>query len=372
VRDKALRAAVALVPYAIVAGLAVVMFFVVDAKLRGHDLLFANKLALILLTGCALLAWVGFHLHVRRSATFSFSRVGDLARTRRGALAWVAGTPRALRIVAVGLVAIALARPYKQKRFVVQSQGIDVMVILDISKSMEERDLDRRHTRLDSAQRTIRRFLRRQGGDDTDSDDRRADRIGLVAFAKQAMLECPLTLDYAALDSIVADVNIGDIDPMGTAIGDALGLATASLTRTKDASSKVVILLTDGDSNVVNEMNPDEAIDAAKAEKVRVFTMLMGRAEGDAIRDPLGRKAYATNPELLQRIASETNGKFFLAPDVDALESGFKEVRATLEKTKKKEFVTRPNELYAALVAPALILLLLEVGLSLTRFRKFP
>src|SRR5690606_12532389 len=121
-----------------------------------------------------------------------------------------------------------------------------VMIALDLSRSMEERDLGQ--NRLDAAQRTIREFLA----------GRASDRVGLVVFAREALLQCPLTLDYRSLDQIVADLAIGDVPEMGTAIGDALGLSLAQLARSA-ATSKVVILLSDGDSNVVNEMDPHEA-----------------------------------------------------------------------------------------------------------------
>lgn len=353
-----------LIPYGIVVVVGGIIAAVLLSDLanlgRVEKLIFDDRWALLLLVACALVAWVGFHLHLRRSATFTFSRVGDLARTHRGFLAWLSPTPRALRVVALGLLAVALARPQTMRRQEIEVEGIDIMLVLDVSKSMEEQDLPR--DRLDAAQRTIRRFLR----------DRKHDRIGLVVFAKQSMLQCPLTLDYAALDTIVADLAIGDVEPMGTAIGDGLGLALAGLRRS-DAKSKVVILLSDGDSNVVNEMNPDEAKELAKKMGVRVFTVLIGREEGSTGHiDRFGRQPYAVNPELLKRIAAETQGRYFHAPDGRALDAGFEEVRATLKKSKRREVGKVFTELYPKLAVPALGLLLVEVLLSLTRFRKFP
>jgi Ca-activated chloride channel family protein len=316
--------------------------------------------ALLLLLGIVLLAWVGFHLHGQRVATFSFSRTADLARAGQGPVSWLAALPRALRLCAVGFLAIALARPQTMKKQDIEVEGIDIMLVLDVSKSMEERDL--RHDRMDAAQRTIRRFLK----------GRKNDRIGLVIFAKQAMMQCPLTSDYRALDQIVADLAIGDIDAMGTAIGDGLGLALASLRRS-EARSKVVILLTDGDSNVINEMAPDEAKELAKKMGVRVFTVLMGRELGGEPRfDPFGRQPYAVNPALLKRIAAETGGQYFNAGDDAALERGFEEVRATLEKTKRRQVGRVFTELYPRFAIAALALILLEVLLTLTRLRRFP
>jgi Ca-activated chloride channel family protein len=359
VRD--LRWLRALSPYAfvLVVGAVVALGIYLTLPEDRRHITFANPWTLLLVAGGALVAWVGFHLFRERAATFSFSRVGDLARTRRGAVAWLAPLPRALRVVAVALIAVALARPQVFAREEVELEGIDIMIVLDLSKSMSERDL--KPDRLDAAKRTVRRFIAR-----------RNDRVGLVIFGKLAMLQCPLTLDTAMLDRIVAELQIGDVDGQGTAIGDAVGLAVASLARS-DAKSKVIILLTDGDSNVTTEMTPDDALEAAKARGIRVFTMLMGRASDAPHLDELGRRrTYATNPALLKKMAAESNGRYFNAGDNEALERGFDEVRATLEKSVRKEVRRIPTELYPRLAMPALGLLLLEVLLSLTRLRKFP
>jgi len=356
--NRASRLLWALLPYGLVIIVGGAVLIGIDASLpadrRAIEL--ASPGALWLLGGAALLAWVGFHLHARRTAAFSFSRVGDLARARRGAVSWLAPLPRVLRVVAVGLIAVALARPEIVTQQEVALEGIDIMLVLDLSKSMQERDLQR--NRLDAAQRTIRSFI-----------VGKTDRIGLVVFAKQAMLQCPLTTDMSSLDRIVSDLGIGAIDPMGTAIGDGLGVAIASLRRS-ESKSKVIILLTDGDSNVVNVMNPEESIEAAKAKGIRVFTVLMGRELRGG--EPEELAAYGTNPALLQKIAAETNGRYFHAGDTAALERGFAEVRATLEKSKLKEVRRIPTELYARFVTPALGLLVLEIILGMTRWRRFP
>ncbi|MFH0902018.1 MAG: VWA domain-containing protein [Pseudomonadota bacterium] len=321
-----------------------------------------NRGALLLLGSCALLCWLVFHRRLRRAATMVFSRVPDLARTRCGPIGWLTSVPGAVRVIAVALICIALARPQSVQREESEVEGIDLMIVLDVSKSMEETDLQR--NRLDAAQRTIRRFLK----------GRRDDRIGLVVFAREAMLECPLTLDYAALDSVVAGVSAGSIDPMGTAIGDGLALAIASLLRS-DAKSRVAILLTDGDANVASEFDPDQAKELAKREGIRVFTVLLGREAqpGDSPSvEQLTRRTYAVRPDLLQRIAAETGGRYFNAADTSALEQGFEEVRATLEKSKRRETSKIYAELYPRFAAAALFLLIFEVILSLTRLRRFP
>jgi Ca-activated chloride channel family protein len=348
-----------LVPYlliAVVGGLIALHALAEIARLRDAEaVVFARPRALVLLGGGALVAWARIHLGARRAPTFLFSRVAELGLPRPGVVVRLAQLPAALRVVSLALLAIALARPQTYRSEDLEVEGIDIMIVLDLSRSMEERDL--RRNRLDAGQRTIREFLRRRAN----------DRLGLVVFAEQAMLQAPLTLDYRALDMIVADLAIGDVPEMGTAIGDGLGLALASLRRS-GAASKVVILLSDGDSNVDAEMDPLEAKSIAQQMGVKVFTILLGEESGGkAIR---GR--YAVNPELLRSIARDTGGAYFNAGDDRELEASFTEVRQTLDKSRHRVLGKVYGELFPVFLGPALLLLGLELALSLTRWRRFP
>lgn len=350
----------ALVPYLLLLVIAtpIAVYFQgdLDKISELESLSWRNPWALVLLGGCVLLCWVLFHLRVRRAPTLAFSRVDDARAVKPGAIAYLATLPAALRITAIGLLAVALARPQTYRYEDVEVEGIDIMMVLDLSKSMEERDLVR--NRLDAAQRTVREFLK----------NREQDRIGLVVFAQMAMLQAPLTLDYRALDTIVADLAIGDVPEMGTAIGDALALALASLRRS-DAESKVVILLSDGDSNWTTKFDPLEAKEVAEEMGVKVFTILMGReSAGGGLGD-----VYAVNPNLLRNIARDTGGLFFRATETRELEDSFEAVRATLEKSRHRVRGRIPNaELFDRLAVAALILLLLEMLLAFTRWRRFP
>jgi Ca-activated chloride channel family protein len=120
-------------------------------------------------------------------------------------------------------------------------------------------------------------------------------------------------------------------------------------------------------------MTPDDAIASAKDRGIRVFTVLVGK-EGDPGLDPLDFRAqrYGVNPALLKKMAAETGGRYLNAADTAQLERVFEEVRATLEKTKRKEIKRTPTELFPFFVVPALALLLLEILASLTRWRRFP
>ena len=355
------RVARALVPWALLAILgaaAVVIYQQLIRPARG-GLALEHPFALLLLLGPLLAAWVGFHLRARRAASLSFSRVGDLGRLRPGMVARLSSIPTVLRVLALALLAVALARPQIIQKQEIELDGIDVMLVLDMSKSMEERDLA--PYRMEAALRTVREFLR----------GRKQDRIGLVIFAKQAMMKCPLTLDYGVVDAMVSELQIGDVDAMGTAIGDAIGLAVASLKRS-DAKSKAIVLLTDGDSNVINEMSPDEAVALTRKLGIRVFSVLVGQEASAQQDEPFGRRQYGTNPALLKSFAKETGGIYVHAGDTSALERGFDQVRATMEKSKRKEVRRIPTELYAWFVLPALGLVLLEILLGLTRLRRFP
>lgn len=321
-----------------------------DAE-RRHDLDWQNGAAFILLAACPLLAWVLFHLRQQRGAAMAFPRVADLRKVGPGFVTYLASLPGVLRIVAIGVIVVGLARPQTYRTVITETDSVDIMIVLDLSKSMEETDL--RLDRLDAAQRVIRRFVAQRKG----------DRIGLVIFAQQAMLQCPLTLDMELLDRVVADLKIDDIPALGTAIGDGLGMGLAYLRRS-DAKSKVVILLSDGDNNVSTQMTPQQAAEAADKDDIKVFTVLMGADSGFG---------GSVNPQTLRNIADITGGQFFKATDWEELRDSFTSMRKTLDKTRRrKEERKKDKELFVPLVGLAVGLLLLELVLSATRFRRFP
>ncbi len=345
---------------ALIGGIAAMVSFSEMTRIsKTEPIAWASPWALVLLSGCLLVAWVSFHLRPSRAPSFTFSRVRDLRPARRGWVARLVALPAVLRVVTLGLIALALARPQTFREEKLTVKGIDIMLVLDLSRSMEERDL--RRNRLDAGQRTIRNFLTK----------RENDRIGLVVFAREAMLQCPLTLDYKTLDAIVSDLAIGDVPEMGTAIGDALGLSLGSLRRS-DSASKVVILVSDGDSNVASVMTPDEAKDVAVEMGVRVFTILVG-SETTSSRGFFRRRSHSVNPELLRSIANDTGGLFFRAGDTEELETSFEAIRKTLEKSEVKIVGRTPNrDLFFYFLWAALLLLTIEILMRLTRWRSFP
>ncbi|MCK5800053.1 MAG: VWA domain-containing protein [Deltaproteobacteria bacterium] len=320
---------------------------------------------LLMLLGVVLAFWVQLFV-ARRRATLAYSSVGVLARLTRGPVALLAPLPPILRVGAIALLVVALARPQTRDRGSrIEVEGIDIMIALDLSNSMEASDLV--PSRLEAAKKVIDSFIAR----------RKSDRIGLVVFGREAFTQCPLTLDYSVLRTMLAELRINLIDGSGTAVGNALGVSLARL-RKSDAKSRVVILLTDGDSNAGN-VTPKQAARYASAMKVKVFTILMGPS-GETVnagRDILGRpirvrRQYPVNPKLLETIAAQTGGKAYLATDRRALEQNFEKILSELDKSTRRDVAAVFTDAYRPFAALALLLLALEALLRLTRLREFP
>jgi Ca-activated chloride channel family protein len=372
----------ALAPYLLTLAIALPFAIYCSLIFRGKDVRWGHSGALLLLAAVPLIAWVGFHLERRRAGTLVFSRTHDLSRTAQGFFGRLLYLPHALRIVAVALVATALAQPQRETADTTEVEGIDIVVALDVSNSMSETDL--LPDRITAAKRVIDDFIRR----------RQADRIGLVIFGREAFTQCPLTLDNRALRMLLADVRLGLIDGQGTAIGNALGTSINRLRdhecgkdaepgckERKGAKSKVVVLVTDGDDNA-SKLDPKKAAQYAQTFGIKVFTILIGRdimaGEEPPGMDRFGnliagnRPRYPVNPKLLEEIADQTGGVPYLATDVDALQKRFQAILEDLDRSKLKSQRPHYADLYPLLVWPAVGLVLLEIFLSLTRFRRFP
>jgi Ca-activated chloride channel homolog len=359
------RLARGLVPWGLVAGLgtigALYVTHVFQVARGTEKIVWHSPRAVALVAAAGLVGVIAFHLQRRRAAAMAFSQT-ELVR-RVGVVAWLSDLPGVLRVLAIAAFAVALARPETFRTLKHEIDTIDIMLVVDMSKSMEETDLPR--DRLDAAQRVIRRFLRRTSH----------DRIGLVVFGQQAMLQCPLTLDTKVLEQIVTDLAIGDVPELGTAIGDGLGLALSQLRDDRrelgpedaPAKSKVVILLSDGDSNWVTRFEPDEAARVARDLGVKVYTILVGKEDSDLFG------GMSVNPATLRSIAAVTGGEFFRATDYESFDKGFQTVRSKLDKTKRVELERIPDQqLFVPLAILGLVLLGLELVLSHTRLRRLP
>ncbi len=269
-----------------------------------------------------------------------------------------------LRLLAVALLFIVMARPQSVNRWQkVSTEGIDIIIDLDISSSMLAQDFN--PNRLEAAKDVAIRFI----------SGRPDDRIGLVVFSGESFTQCPLTTDHAVLINLFREVKSGMIED-GTAIGD--GLATA-INRLKDskAKSKVVILLTDGMNNA-GEIAPLTAAEIAKTFGIRVYTIGVG-TRGTApypVQTPYGiryqQMRVQIDEEVLQKIAALTGGKYFRATNNKKLEEIYKEIdRMEKSKIDVKQFSKRQEE-YMRFALLAALLLLLEWALGNTVLKKLP
>ncbi len=291
--------------------------------------------------------------------------VAHVRAAGEGRLRWLRHAPELLLALAVTACIVALARP--QAGIASQdltTEGIDIVLTLDVSTSMLAEDL--RPSRLEAAKSVASDFVA----------GRTSDRIGLVAFAGQAYTQAPLTFDYDVVLTLLGALQAGMIRD-GTAVG--MGLATAvKRLQASSATSKVVILLTDGQNNQ-GEIGPITAADMARALDIRVYTIGVG-TRGTApfpMDDPLRGRYYANvtvdvDEPTLQEIASHTGGRHFRATDNESLEAIYREIdrleRTEIEVTNYE--TTR--ELFGPVLAVGLFLLLGETVLSQTVLRRLP
>lgn len=266
--------------------------------------------------------------------------------------------------LAIALGAVALARPQAGHRIEqVTTEGIDVIVALDVSGSMRAEDFAPKN-RLSVARKTIAAFI----------DGRKADRIGLVTFARYSETRCPPTLDYEALKTSLSGASFA-ADPRddGTAIGSGLATAVNRL-RTSKAKSRVIVLLTDGINNA-GTIDPVTAADLARAVGIRIHAIGVGSDGPVTVPLQDGTRARVLLPldeESLRTIAKSTGGTYFRATDSEALARIFRTIDG-MEKTRVE--VTsygRYDELFAWALAPALVILVLELSAGNTVFRRVP
>jgi len=245
----------------------------------------------------------------------------------------------------------------------IKTEGIDIMMALDISSSMLAEDL--KPNRIEAAKKVAEEFI----------DSRPNDRIGLVVFGGESFTQCPLTTDHSVLKNLFAGIQSGILAD-GTAIGEGLGTAVNRI-RNSRAKSKVVILLTDGVNNI-GSIAPETAGEIAKTFGIRVYTIGVG-TRGMApypVKSPFGIQYQNVEVQIdepvLKKIAGETDGKYFRATNTGKLKEIYSEIDK-LEKTKidVTEFHNYTEEFYP-LALGALLLLVLDILLRFTLFKKLP
>jgi Ca-activated chloride channel homolog len=320
---------------------------------------FAHPLALVLIPpAVALCLWAGLVRAPGRRGLFTYSRAAELQAVSPGLVARLRDLPMVLRLAAVVLVGVALARPQSTRvTDDLELEGIDIVIALDLSGSMQETDLV--PNRLEAAKMVIQDFVRR----------RPSDRIGLVIFGREAFTDIPLTLDHGTFLRMLGELHLGIIDGRSTAIGNGIGVALNRL-RKSDAKSKVIIVLTDGENNAGN-ISPEQAARYAQQLGVKIYTVLAGNDDGEA-GAARGQQRQPVNPKLLEEIASMTGGTPYLATDTAALAQRFQKILEDLQKSRIADRGTLFTELYRRFLQAAFALLLLEMGLRLTRFQRIP
>ncbi|MCX7983749.1 MAG: VWA domain-containing protein [Bacteroidetes bacterium] len=273
-------------------------------------------------------------------------------------------TPLVLRLLALTLFIIALARPQSiSSKELISTEGIDIVLVLDISGSMLAEDFT--PNRLEAAKQVAEDFI----------DGRSNDRIGLVIFSGESFTQCPLTIDYPVLKSLLHEVKNGMIVD-----GTAIGLAIANgVNRLKDskAKSKVMILLTDGVNNR-GEIDPLTAARIAATYGIRIYTVGVG-AQGEApypVQTPFGIRRQMVpvdiDEKVLTEVASLTGGKYYRATDNRTLKAIYREIDK-LERTKMEVTAYRKySELYRSWLLLGIVVFLIEVVTRVTLFRQLP
>jgi Ca-activated chloride channel family protein len=319
------------------------------------------------LLGALVLVPLWWWWRTRRLARLAGTRMSDV-RPAVGVTArlWVARLPVTLRSVCLGAWIVAAAGPrVGAGRVETRSEGISIVLCVDLSSSMLAEDFTPSN-RIDVAKRTAIEFVRA----------RTSDRIGLVAFAAQALTQVPLTTDYAVLEQALRDLKIGMLED-GTAIGTGIATAANRLRRAP-GKSKVIVLLTDGVNNR-GTIDPRTAAQAAAAFGIRIYVIGVGtRGEAPV---PTGQGLDGLHYEmmpveidepLMTEIAAMTGGRYFRATDSESLQRIFGEINR-LEKTKVEQVVYRRfDEAYRAPLALGLVALALEIVVSATFAVRVP
>ena len=335
--------------------------------LSAKNVRFERPWAALVLPAALLVLVVRGYLRKRRAPRLLVSRGVDLAGLPTGPRVYLEPLTTGLRTVAVLLLALALMGPQSiHARDATEVQPCVDAGTLDLSLSMQAQDIA--PNRFEATKFVVDDFISKRPN----------DRIGAVVFARDAHTLLPLTTDHQALRTMLSELRLGMIDERGTAIGNAVGTALNRLRRS-DAKSKVVILLTDGDSNSGN-VSPLQAADFAKTLGVKVYTVLMGQTDDAPVQSGLDlfgrplfdRGNFPVNPELLRKVAAQTGGEAFVVSDRESLERSFHTILDRLEKSDIEDAGRVYGELFAAFVVPALAFLVLELLLANLVQRRWP
>ncbi|MBF0475394.1 MAG: VWA domain-containing protein [Deltaproteobacteria bacterium] len=312
--------------------------------------------------------YVYYELKLKKRPYFVFSDLSLVAAAGKRRIPWHRLT-LVIRVLVVILIILALARPQSGSlEREVSSPGVDIMLCLDTSGSMQGLDFEvkgERRSRLDVIKEVVTNFIKK----------RKTDRIGMVVYGAEAFTQCPLTMDYGVLADFLSRLKIGMAGDQ-TAIGDALAIAVKRLKDIK-AKSKIIILLTDGVNNT-GSIEPLEAAGLAKTFDIKIYTVGVGTVGPVPflVDTPFGPKYVMQRVDLdkvtLEKIAAVTGGKFFLASDTEKLGTIYETIDKMEKTTVKIKEYSRFEELFPYLIMLAGIFLLLEVFLANTVLRTAP
>ena len=325
------------------------------------ELSFASPWLLILLIGVPILAAMPY-LWRRRMAPAAM-RYADTRLTSGSRSLRLRAMPLvpALRFLALALLIVAAARPQvAEAREVIRGEGVDIAIALDISGSMGQTDFA--PNRLGAAKQIVAEFI----------EERKYDRIGLVVFSQEAFIQSPPTLDHSVLLRLLTDVHLADqlgIED-GTAMG--IGMATAAnMLKDSSSESKLVTLITDGVNNA-GQLDPITVATASEALGIKLYTVGVGTSQPGGSEVVGSSQESPLDEETLREIANITDAKFYLATDTEGLRDIYTEINS-LEKSKVEVLVfTRYQEFLTWFLAPALAILLVDLVLSQTVFRRLP
>jgi len=323
-----------------------------------------------------LLFWIPMILvYIRRERRFRpairFSDLTTIKKINTSVFVKVRHILPALRLLGFGLLVVAAARPQQgHTDEEVSTEGVDIMMVLDISESMRALDF-KPDNRLAVAKTTIKEFVKK----------RSSDRIGLVVFGARSFTKCPLTLDYNVLDQLIDDVDFTEFSNR-TAIGTAIATAANRL-KDSPAKSKVIILLTDG-SNNAGDIPPLTAAKAAGELGIKIYTIGVGKKGKvpmpvkvqnpftGAIKDQVQMVESDLDEKTLSAIADSTGGTYFRAESAEKLSDIYSQIDK-MEKTEIKTTIyTSFEEKFYLWLWAGFILLMVEMILQHTRFRRIP
>lgn len=374
--------------------------YAIAPALHAEGIVFANPWYLLLLYLVPI--WLLLRWFVTREGTLKFSNVRTLRQISPGLRARLARVPWALRLVVLTLLVVAFARPQREDQTVaVEGEGVDIVICLDLSISMNaiDKSYDQIQSLVAAGKQPKNRFEVAREVLKNFVENRKADRIGLVVFGRDAFLTFPLSTDrdrlYNKIDELVLDDRItgrGErcsnnctISGAGTVIGDALAQAF-NLLRDSKLKSRVIVLITDGEEFIPRDDPPEDHVKAKviadylanrqDVDPLKIYTFLIGSQGQPYIpaRDFFGRATYrpvnfTVNPTLLQEIAKKNGGQFYPVYD----EAMFKRDFNRLVKSKFKETIKfKRDDVFHPVLFLAFGLLFLELLLQIVVLRKFP